>query len=575
MPNVLGKYEITGELGKGAMGVVYEGFDTLNSRPVAIKTINKSLFDPADKAGIFVRFRPDAQAAFRLVHPGIVSIYEYGEVGDVLYIVMERLTGISVDKFLNNGRRLDVTEISNIIYQLLDALEYSHKRGVVHCHIKPENIVLVKDGNIKITDFGLSKIQALTATKTGKVTHPSSYMSPEQYLGRAADARGDVYSTGVILYQLLTGQLPYTRSGSNPEGEFITTGIAKPIADVIKTALENRPEDRYQSVDELRDAIIEATPIPSDYSFEKKIANPPPQREIEYVASVAALSVDMPYFEERLRESKQEADGNRTLKTKQGKDHIEEPVIKLTMPGDNDAEVKNGSEINSPVSTFLDSLAQEAQATLSSKKSRDITKLEQDSHLHEALVRVSKFLVPFAKHVNNLEPTINRIYSLGAKSEFTNLKWSKALVDSRKLSLSENAHLAFVTFRLKLHSTEPVVIKRPANQFEALKKELQNLRLRTLEDLDVIQKSPKQEWLEVQLESMVPVQITFKGNYDLGKVKVLTRNLADFGLSSFTLDPDEVTPALMDDLGRYLIGRSDKLPALLLASGSPSKTKVK
>jgi hypothetical protein len=169
--------------------------------------------------------------------------------------------------------------------------------------------------------------------------------------------------------------------------------------------------------------------------------------------------------------------------------------------------------------------------------------------------------------VNNVEPAINRIYRLDARTVFANLKWEGAIVDARKHSISDSSQLAYVAFSVNLRAPEPVMLKRPWDQFDALKKELHHLRLRTLEDLEVIHKKPKQEWLEAQLDSALPVQITFKGNYENGKIDVLTRNLADFGQVAFRLEVDDISTALMDELGLFLIGRTAKPPVLLRASG--------
>jgi len=576
----LGKYEIVGELGNGALGTVYEAFDPMNERAVAIKTVKKSLIDPVDTAGVFARFRPDAQEAVRLVHPGIVSMYEYGEEGDMIFIAMELLTGISIDKFLNKGRRLAVSEISNILSQLLDVLEYSHARGVIHSHIKPENIVMVKDGNVKITDFGLSKIQLINLANDGTAPQVSAYISPEQLQGHSADTRSDVYSTGIILYQLLTGELPFTRSTLNPEGAYITSGISKSIDEVIKKSLAQQPNERYQRIDEFRNAINQAaSPDPSptsvDTPLQKEIIEPaqlaskPEKNLIGTEENAKVYSVDMDFFEERLREAKQSQP--EIAKRKPAESKPEKIALHIETLSD---IVKPHSPVT-PESKLLAALEQEARASLDSKNSHDKNKHAQDSILHDALERVLKFFTPFARHVNHMEPGINRTYRFGATSEFTNLKWGKALIESRKLSLSDSALLSFVTFRLKLLSPKPIIIKRPYSQLEALKKELHQLRLKTLEDLESIKKNPGQEWIEIQLDSVVPVQITFKGNYELGKINVMTRNLTDFGQSNIKLEPANITPEFLDELGRFLIGRSEKLPTILHASGNPIRPKSK
>jgi hypothetical protein len=165
--------------------------------------------------------------------------------------------------------------------------------------------------------------------------------------------------------------------------------------------------------------------------------------------------------------------------------------------------------------------------------------------------------------VNSVEPAIDRSYRLDARTVYSQLKWQGAAVDYRKQSLADGAHLAYVAFSVNLRAPEPVLLKRPWSQFEALQRELQHLRLRVLEDLEEIYKKPKQEWLEAHLDAALPVLINFQGNYETGRVEVSTRNLEDFGALALTLAPEEITPALLDELGLFLIGRSARLPALL------------
>jgi len=188
------------------MGIVYEGFDPFIERTVAIKTIQKSMIDKSEAEEILSRFRREAQAAGRLTHPNIVSVYEYGEDGDVVFIAMEYIVGIELKEHFEKTIRFQIKDSAKIMAQLLDALEYSHTHGVVHRDIKPSNILITKDGQVKIADFGIAKIESSELTQAGSVLGTPAYMSPEQFMGVAADRRSDIYSAGVILYQFLTGE---------------------------------------------------------------------------------------------------------------------------------------------------------------------------------------------------------------------------------------------------------------------------------------------------------------------------------------------------------------------------------
>jgi len=206
----LGRYEISGELGRGAMGIVYKGEDPTIRRAVAIKTLRLSEFDETELADIKERFFREAESAGLLNHPNIVSIYDAGEEHDLAYIAMEYLNGEDLVKFTKKESLLPLRDVLNIITQVAGALDYAHSKDVVHRDIKPANIMLLKDTtHIKVTDFGIARITSSSKTKTGVVLGTPSYMSPEQVSGKKIDGRSDIFSLGVVMYEMLTGQKPF------------------------------------------------------------------------------------------------------------------------------------------------------------------------------------------------------------------------------------------------------------------------------------------------------------------------------------------------------------------------------
>ncbi len=261
----LGKYELRRELGKGAMGIVYEGFDPFIQRTVAVKTIQKSLVEPSEMEEAFARFRREAQAAGRLSHPKIISIYDYGEEGDLAYIAMEFVDGSELKDLLEAGETLPIADSMRIMLQVLDALEYSHQRGVVHRDIKPANIMVTADGNIKIADFGIAKMDSSHLTQAGMVLGTPTYMSPEQFMGKDVDGRSDLYSSGVMLYQMLTGERPFTGSPitimnkvmhqlPTPPSHF-NSKVSPDLDLVVMQSLAKTPEERFQSAAEFMRAL--------------------------------------------------------------------------------------------------------------------------------------------------------------------------------------------------------------------------------------------------------------------------------------------------------------------------------
>jgi eukaryotic-like serine/threonine-protein kinase len=286
-PLRFGKYEVTEVLGKGAMGVVYKAFDPNIRRPVAIKTIRKEIIDD-DRAGTLVaRFKNEAQAAGRLSHPGIVAVYEYGEDDDVAYIAMEYVQNNPLREYFNRGTRFEERDAVSVMAQLLDALEYAHEQGVWHRDIKPANILIMTNGRLKVADFGIARIDTSNLTQTGAVMGTPGYMAPEQYAGQAVDWRADIFSSGVVLYQLLTGARPFSGRAETvafkicyenppPPSQLDGTRGWERYDPVIAKVLAKDPKDRYQTAAELRAAILEAyaAPVSPALSEETIITEP-------------------------------------------------------------------------------------------------------------------------------------------------------------------------------------------------------------------------------------------------------------------------------------------------------------
>src|SRR5262245_18502968 len=286
-PSQLGKYTISEVLGKGSMGVVYKGFDPHIRRTVALKTIRKELVDDDQAATVLARFRNEAQAAGRLSHPGIVGVYEWGEAGALVFLAMEYVQGNSLREYFNRGTRFDSADTVSIMAQLLEALHYAHQQGVWHRDIKPANIIVMTNGRLKIADFGIARIDSSNLTQTGSIMGTPGYMAPEQYSGISVDWRADIFSAGVVMYQLLTGARPFT--GSPESIAYKICHVHPPLpseADpdrctnqfdaVAMKALAKKADDRYQDANAYLQALLKANAAPvSPAVSEETIINEP------------------------------------------------------------------------------------------------------------------------------------------------------------------------------------------------------------------------------------------------------------------------------------------------------------
>ena len=279
----LGKYTIRRELGKGAMGIVYEGFDPVIERTVAIKTILPQQLQADEAAQVLARFKREAQAAGRLNHPGIVAVYDYGEAvvdedhtmvaGEaadkarqrVAFIAMEFVKGKELREFFEANERFALKDVERLMGEILDAMAHAHANGVVHRDVKPANLIVLADGRVKVADFGIARVEKSELTQVGTVMGTPAYMSPEQFMGQPVDGRSDIFSCGVILYQFLTGEKPFTGNSTTIMYKVLheeplapsLLNVSLPAAfdGVVKKAMAKNPDERYQTAQEFAQAI--------------------------------------------------------------------------------------------------------------------------------------------------------------------------------------------------------------------------------------------------------------------------------------------------------------------------------
>jgi serine/threonine protein kinase/class 3 adenylate cyclase len=297
----LGRYELLEELGRGAMGVVYRAYDPTVGRIVALKTVRLDVTGP-DHEELIRRLRQEAQAAGRLEHPNIVTVYDAGEVGGAFYLTMRYVKGRTLADLIPEHTLLPLKQIVLLFDQICEGLHYAHENDIVHRDLKPTNIIVNAEGTAMIVDFGIAKIAEGGTTKAGTVLGTPAYMSPEQAAGGRVDRRSDIFSLGAILYELLTGEKPFP--GNTPTAiiyKIVTESpipmrVVEPSVDpalerVVRRALEKSPSDRYQTCRELQKDLKavgkpkRATPAP------KASTRPPRTRTARDVRKTRATPV--------------------------------------------------------------------------------------------------------------------------------------------------------------------------------------------------------------------------------------------------------------------------------------------
>jgi serine/threonine-protein kinase len=264
---MLGRYKVLKELGRGAMGLVYLGKDPTIQRFVAIKTMRLDDIDNDEKLqDVKARFFREAESAGRLSHPNIVTIYDAGEENDLGYIAMELLEGTPLKQWSRKPNLMSVKDVLLTVATVADALDYAHQQGVIHRDIKPANVMLTKDRVIKVMDFGIAKTTSSSKTQTNIVLGTPTYMSPEQIAGKKVDGRSDIFSLGVVLFELLAGQPPFTADNlsallfavghhPHPALSSLRDDVPPMVQEVLDRALQKELPQRYRRAGEFADDL--------------------------------------------------------------------------------------------------------------------------------------------------------------------------------------------------------------------------------------------------------------------------------------------------------------------------------
>jgi predicted Ser/Thr protein kinase len=307
LPKKFGRYEVVRELGKGAMGVVYLGRDPVIGRLVALKTIRVAVEDDNDLKEFRERFLREAQAAGILSHPNIVTVHDVGEDPETKtsFIAMEYVEGRNVKELLKEKASFTYLRIAEMLGQVAEALSYAHRRGIVHRDVKPANIIITPEGTVKITDFGIAKVEKSNLTSTGQFLGTPNYMSPEQVTGEAVDGRSDLFSLGVVLYELLTRKKPFL--GDNLTSisykivheaftppETYDAGVPSEFLSILKCALAKDPGQRYQRGSDFALALYEFKAREEERQMLRDLGDM--VAEAEKLGPVSAVDAPQPEF---------------------------------------------------------------------------------------------------------------------------------------------------------------------------------------------------------------------------------------------------------------------------------------
>jgi serine/threonine-protein kinase len=564
-----GRYRIIGELGRGAMGAVYRAVDPLIDREVAIKTLLPTL--PEEIAAEFrERFLREARSAGRLNHPNIVTVFDVGEQAGVAYIAMELLEGQSLQQMLRERRRLPFAHSADIAAQVADALDHARQFSIVHRDIKPANIMVAASGRCKLTDFGVAYVPSSTMTQTGATLGSPRYMSPEQVLGLKTDPRADLFSLGVVLYEMLSGVTPFHKESDttpwavmsriagepHPPVRSFDAAIPEAFERILGRALAKKPEQRYASAGEMAAELRQAASArPSPGSLAATVVDAP-----RPAASAASLMDDLDAFARRLDEEEAETrrkaaeeEKERARLAEEARRKAEaEARLRATQPAGAPAPRRPGA---------LDMLRQQTAAPPPEDPARQ--KARAMDALDRALRAANKYLGEFALQVSSVRPASGRPYVLQFLGPLP-VALSEARTDSRPRIIGNRDYLDYASLRFAATAQPPAKLVITGDDVARLEAYLKGVKAGY-----EMQATARHDFGHVTraiftVKGPFPCEVVLKADYDKNDVAVELAGVRRAGKSACRIPVAELEQAV-DDLGRYILGADDEFERRLPA----------
>ena len=569
-----GRYLIVAELGRGAMGAVHLAKDPLIERDVAIKTLLPDL--PAEAMGeVRERFLREARSAGRLNHPNIVTIFDVGEQDGVAYIAMEVLEGRSLQQMLREPGRLPLASIVNIAAQVADALDHAQRFGIVHRDVKPANIMVSAAGRAKLTDFGVAHVPSSSMTQTGAALGSPKYMCPEQVTGQAVDPRSDIFSLGVVLYEMLAHRTPFENPADTNVWALlhrIAGERHRPVTEldrelpavfdrILERALAKSPAKRYQRAgdmaNDLRNTrLAGASGTVALHADERRLhasggARPSPAAE----ETSARLLKDLDAFAQVFDTQEQErlrAEEAERLRREEERKRAAQVNPYLAEPASPAAQARRPSA--------LELLKQQAAARpVVDPRAK---KAESNKRIDERLRAVFRYLGQFGGMLREAHPVSKRRFGMIYFGEAAGLALVEGSADYRFRRVENEERFDYVVFKFGVSFARP-------ERFEVSGEQLANMRPR-LDKLGVRYEALEKKndfGIVVHAKLMVtgpfPCEIVVRGDYDQPGFVVEMQNVGRIGASRFRIGADELTDEILDELGHWLLGAGDAFARLL------------
>lgn len=575
----LGRYRILGELGRGAMGVVYRAVDPIIEREVALKTLHADL--PTDVIEeVRVRFLREARSAGRLSHPNIVTVFDVGQEGGAAYIAMELLEGRSLHQMLRDPQPLAFHSAADIIAQVADALHHAHQFKIVHRDVKPANIVVTPAGRAKLTDFGVAFVPASDVTQTGTALGSPRYMAPEQVLGQPIDARADVFSLGVVLYELLTRRTPFEWPGDtsvfalmqriagepHPPLRQIDPRIPAGFDRIMDRALAKRPQDRYQSASELAHDVRNYHSLGGGTEF----ADTVPQETLRPAAAVAEEQKVRNQLIDDLDQFAKTFEAEETVRLREEQEALARKERRVMdwgaaeerkrsafergerVPGDDDPKSMTTTRRMEAVEIMRQQAA--------FRKKQEAAKPAAMAALDAAMRAALQYLSEFGREMNEHQPHAGSPYEFIYIGKLTDVTLTQAAVSNRTLNLPQGKDLcAQVQFRYWVRPAEPPRFMLLGEDVGRCEQYLKSLRV---EFQQRARPEAKDRPVQFTVSGPLPCDVNIRADYEATTATVELVNVRQFGRVTVRLATEKFREAI-DDLARYVLGVDDDFKKLI------------
>ncbi len=586
-----GRYVIVSELGRGAMGTVHRAVDPLIERDVAIKTLLPNL-PPEIMVEVRERFLREARSAGRLNHPNIVTIYDVGEQDGIAYIAMELLEGKSLQQILRDSPRLPVATIVDLVAQVADGLDLAQRYKITHRDIKPANIMVSAEWRAKVTDFGVAHVASSSMTQTGSALGSPKYMSPEAVTGQPVDPRSDIFSLGVVLYEMLARRTPFERAGDNTVFALMHRIAAEPhpavtqfdpqippaFNTILDRALAKSADQRYQRAGELANdlrnfkAIAGSAPAAeSDYAKTMVLSRPParpaqPERPAQPDPATATLIDDLDVFAKGFEQQQQETLRAEAAERQRKEDEIRrwaEAEAQRRQAFERERDAKSGvTQAGTRRSAALDLLKQKV-ADRTAVVSADQTKrLAAIARVDERLRAAFRYLAEFTTVLNEAHPVSDGKQGVMFFGDRAGMILGEGFTDMRTRDLQGRSCADYITFKYRVRFPAPQKLEIVGKEVPRIQERLKALGVKheVSGRKDELGQFTQATFV---LSGPFPCQVVLRADYDEPGFMLELMNVRHHGPAKLRLEPEELNDEVLDEFGTWVLGADDAFERFL------------